>query len=141
MNKIVAALILMLAVSNATAQELLLFGGNNNDTFLGCATCNERDSDSICNKYGDYGSKYYDASIWNKYGTFGSKYNDESPWNKYSNNPPVVVDREGNFYGYFTANKYHQNRTRVRGLQLLADNVEMVTDDLQAARDAYCGDT
>ncbi|WP_083488135.1 hypothetical protein [Stenotrophomonas koreensis] len=140
--KIIAAFIIFLAATQSvSAQELLLFGGRNNDTFLGCATCSKYDSGSICNKYGDFGSRYSDSSIWNRYGTFGSKYNSDSPWNKYSSDPPVVVDRDGNFYGYFTSNKHHQNRTRVRGLRVLTDNVDLVTDDLQAARDAYCGDT
>ena len=37
-------------------------------------------------------------------------YSDYSPWNTYSSNPPVVVDRNGNFYGYFTLNQYAGQR-------------------------------
>ena len=137
--KIVATLIaLSLAAPAANAQELLLFSGRNNDTFIGCVNCSKYDSGSICNRYGDYGSKYSDTSIWNRYGTYGSKYNDESPWNKYSSNPPVVVDRDGGFYGYFTANRYESKRTRIPSLLFLTDNVELVVEDLDKARDIYC---
>ena len=141
MKYFAATILLLASTQQVSAQDLLLFGGQNNDTFLGCASCSKYDDGSICNKYGDFGSRYSDSSIWSRYGTFGSKYNDESPWNKYSSSPPVVVDRNGNFYGYFTANRHHENRTRIRGLRALVDNVDLVTDDLQAARDAYCGDT
>lgn len=95
------------------AQDLLLFGGRDNKTFLGSLT-SKYDQDSILNKYGDYGSKYSTNSIWNEYGDFGSKYSDYCPWNSYANNPPIIVDEEGNFYGYFTVNKYKTNRTRVK---------------------------
>ena len=44
------------------------------------------------------------------YGTYGSSYNSDSPWNAYGSNPPVVVDKSGNFYGYFTVNRYKDKR-------------------------------
>ncbi|MGH9340479.1 MAG: hypothetical protein ACRD1R_13035 [Acidobacteriota bacterium] len=137
--KIVAALIAFaLASPTASAQELLLFGGRNNETFIGCLNCSKYDSGSICNRYGDYGSKYSDTSIWSRYGTYGSKYNEESPWNKYSSNPPAVVDRNGGFYGYFTANRYESKRTTIPSLLFLTDNVDLVVEDLERARDIYC---
>ena len=78
----------------ACAQDLHLYGGENHDIYLGCLTCNDFNS----------------SSIWNEYGTFGNEYNDLSPWNEYGTNPPVVVDKEGNFYGYFTVNEYQAKR-------------------------------
>lgn len=124
--------------ASCPAAELLLFGGGSHDVFIGCLNCSEHDSGSVCNKYGDQGSKYNDTSIWNKYGGYGSKYSDLSPWNKYASNPPVIVDREGGFYGYFTANKHQDKRTRIKALLQLADNVDWVNDDLERARDAFC---
>ena len=56
----------------------------------------------IWDDYGTYGNSYNAESIWNQYGTYGSEYNSLSPWNSYSSDSPVVVDKEGNFYGYFT---------------------------------------
>jgi hypothetical protein len=131
--------LLLVASAPAIAAELLLFGGASHDVFLGCLNCSEHDSGSVCNKYGDNGSKYSGMSIWNKYGNFGSKYSDTSPWNKYASNPPVVVDRQGGFYGYMTANKYMDKRTRFKALVLLIDQPDFVTDDPDRARDLFCG--
>ena len=50
-------------------------------------------SDSIFNKYGEYGSKYSSSSIWNKYGQYGSKYSADSPFNKYSSTPPTIITK------------------------------------------------
>ena len=96
-----------------TNQKLMLFGGQNNKTYLGCLSCSEYSSDSILNEYGNYGSEYSDKSIWNEYGNFGSEYSQYSPWNSYAMHPPVIVDEQGNFYGYFTINKYHAQRTTI----------------------------
>ena len=118
--------------------ELLLFGGTGHDVFLGCFDCGKYDSGSICNKYGDHGSKYNSESIWNKYGEYGSKYNSSSPWNKYSsdNSVPVLVDRSGRFYGYFTINKYRSDAfDNARELQELYETVD---GDLEIIRDAMC---
>jgi len=38
--------------STANAQELLLFGGNGHDVFLGCFNCDQYRSESICNEFG-----------------------------------------------------------------------------------------
>lgn len=123
-----------------SAQELLLFGDKNHDKFIGCLNCGKFDSGSICNKFGDYGSKFSDKSIWNKFGDFGSQFSDRSPWNKFGNIPPAIVDRSGKFYGYFTANKFTTNRTTIPSLVAILDNVDSVTDDYDVARDAVCGD-
>ena len=121
-------------VTHAGQPVLLLFGGSNRDKFLGCLSCSKYDSSSIWNKYGEYGSKYNTDSIWNKYGTYGSKYNSESHWNKYSSDGPVVVDKDGNFYGYFTRNKYN-NQTKIKWLVWILDNYEYVMENLDEVRD------
>ena len=95
---------------------LYLFGGDNHDVFLGCVNASEYDSKSIWNKYGEYGSRYSSTSIWNDYGEYGGKYSNYSPFNPYASNPPAVVDAQGNFYGYLTANKYNPKRTRIQAL-------------------------
>ncbi len=91
-------------------QTLHLYGGSGHDVYLGCLNCNSYDQDSIWNEYGTYGNSYNANSIWNAYGTYGNSYNAYSPWNSYSNTPPVVVDKDGNFYGYFTRNEYKAKR-------------------------------
>jgi hypothetical protein len=85
--------------------KLLLFGGQNRRTFLGCL-CSEYDTDSVFNKYGTYGNQYSSESIWNKYSDYGSRYSDMSVCNKYATNPPIVVTADGQFVGYLTLDRY-----------------------------------
>jgi len=115
------------------SQDLLIFGGQNHDVFLGCLNCTKYDTNSIWNKYGDFGSKYNEKCIWNKYGSYSGKYNDTSPFNKYANYPPVLVDAEGNFYGYFTSNTYHDKATQVKLALLIVENWETIADDVGEA--------
>lgn len=118
---------------------LLLFGGEGHKTFLGCLNCSQYDSGSICNKYGNQGSKYNSDSIWNKYGNYGSKYSNLSPWNKYASEPPVIVDKQGNFYGYLTSNQYNAKRTKIKLYVQLTDLWEEITDDPEQVADRLCG--
>jgi hypothetical protein len=96
---------------SAEAKDLLIFGGSGHDEFLGCLTCSEYDSDSVCNGYGTYGNEYSSSGMWNEYSGFGNEYSSDSPWNEYSSSKsiPVLVDSEGNFYGYFTINEYRSD--------------------------------
>ena len=137
MKKLLLILFLYLGFTSNANADLLLFGGNSHDDFLGCYDCSKYDSDSICNKYGTYGSKYNSDSIWNKYGTYGSKYSTSSPWNKYSsgNDVPVLVDRSGNFYGYFTINCYRGDA--FNSCRSFKDAYERL-GDLDELRNAYC---
>ena len=109
--------------------ELLLFGGEGHDVFLGCLTCGKYDSGSVWNKYGSHGSRYSAESIWNPYGTYGSKYSSVSPWNRYGQSPPVIVDREGSFYGYFTTNLHLHNRTKIEWLLQILGNYESIIEN------------
>lgn len=142
MHRYLPILILALLIAPAASAQtpaLLVFGGDDHKTFLGCLNCNKYSAGSVCNEYGANGSKYNTTSIWNPYGTFGSKYSHGSPWNQYSTAAPIVVDNSGQSYGYLSANKYHSNRTRIDGLNQLADLIAD-TDDLDKARDIFCGE-
>ncbi|MDY2588200.1 hypothetical protein [Winogradskyella aquimaris] len=109
--KLTSILILVLfSFKLGTAQTLHLYGGENHDEYLGCLNCDKYSSSSIWNEYGTYGSRYNSNSIWNQYGTYGSDYSSSSPWNTYASDPPVVVDKDGGFYGYFTVNEYKSKR-------------------------------
>lgn len=79
---------------------------NDGKVYLGKLTTDKYDFDSIWNEYGDYGSKYATNSIWNQYGDYGSKYSSKSAFNEYASTPPKIVDNNGKFFGYLTANKY-----------------------------------
>ena len=116
--------------SMVKAQSILIFGGKNHDVFLGCLNCTKYDNNSIWNKYGDFGSKYNEKCIWNKYSEYSGKYSDYSPFNKYATYPPVLVDDDGNFYGYFTANKYKDKRTDVELVIFIIDYWETIKDDI-----------
>ena len=97
----------LFSVGYAQSASLMLFGGENRDVYLGCLTCSEYASDSVLNEYGSYGSPYAMNSIHNSYGSYGSAYSDLSPCNSYAQNPPIIVDKEGGFYGRLTLNQYH----------------------------------
>lgn len=93
--------------SFAGAPKLMLFGGQEHKTYLGCLNCSEYASDSIMNKYGTHGSKYSSDSIFNQYSDYGSHYSSYGACNPYATDPPVIVDSEGKYYGRMTLNRYH----------------------------------
>jgi hypothetical protein len=125
--------------SNAQAPKaLLLFGGEDHKTFLGCLNCADTSASSVCNEYGQFGSEYQADSIWNEYGNFGSEYNSQSPWNEYSNNAPIIVDKDGESYGYFSVNTNHHDRTRIEWIVAILDYYES-TNDLAKTREKMCG--
>jgi len=124
---------------HAQAKALLLFGGKEHETFLGCLNCTNTSATSVCNAYGKNGSKYQSDSIWNAYGHFGSKYSSDSPWNEYSSDAPIIVDKDGGSYGYLSENKYIRDRTRIGWLLKVLDYQDS-KDDLDKTRDFMCND-
>ena len=44
--------------------------------------------------------------------------------------PPVLVDNEGNFYGYFTVNRYAEKRTNSKFALFITENWERITDNV-----------
>ena len=67
----------------AASQAIYLF--SDDDQYLGCYSCNQYDTDAVCNEYGNYGSSYSTDSIWNEYSSSG----------------PKMVDGNGNFTADF----------------------------------------
>jgi hypothetical protein len=133
-----AALVLgLVLVTTASPQRptLLLFGGRDHDKFLGCLNCSRYDAASIWNPYGQHGSIYNTDSIWNRYGTWGSPYSSNSPWNRYSSSAPVIVDRDGRFYGHFSSNQHHPKRTTIEWVVWVLDRYEWVIEHLDEVRD------
>ena len=118
----------------------LLFGGQNHDVFLGCLNCNRFDQASLCNGFGRFGNPFSGESIWNRYTRFGNPFSADSPWNGFAAEPPVVVDRQGRFYGYFTANQFHVQRVRssfwLRVIGLASSNG---AEGHEEARKMLCG--
>lgn len=95
------------APAAAPSAKLLIFGGPDHRTYLGCLNCSKYDPDSVSNSYGQHGSRYSSESIWNRYSDFGSRYSTYGACNPYASDPPVIVDQNGAFYGRLTLNKYH----------------------------------
>ncbi len=92
---------------SGASKKLMLFGGEGHKVYLGCLNCPRYDLDSISNEYGPHGSRYSEESIFNRYGDYGSRYSDASACHRYANDPPVIVDHVGNYYGRLTLNAYH----------------------------------
>jgi len=93
-------------------QQLLIYGGTQHKIFLGCLNCSKGDQSSVLNNYGSFGSAYSGTSIFNRYSEHGSLYSATSACNAYASDPPVIVDRNGKFYGRLTLNKYHSQASR-----------------------------
>lgn len=97
------------ALTAAGEVPLLLYGGNDN-RLLGCLNCHYSLRLSVWNNKGPYGSALSFHSIWNPQYEFGSELSSLCPWNPYASTPPVVVDTNGNFYGFFTTNTNQSTR-------------------------------
>jgi hypothetical protein len=126
-----------LASARGQTAALLLFGGDDHKTFLGCLNCSQFDSGSICNEFGTQGSDFSSESIWNDFGEFGSNFSTKSPWNEFSTSGPVIVDKDGNFYGRMTANQFVSDRTQIKAINQLTDLVAGGLK-LDAARKLFC---
>lgn len=130
MNKKFPVLILFLIFASSFVEaKLLLYSSDNN--YHGCLDCSRYDSDSICNRYGTYGSRYNSDSIWNRYG-IGSRYNSESPFSRYGQGLKIV-DESGGFYGYLNIG-YGGATIYSRILRRLYEDL----DDRSEVRDAFC---
>ena len=116
-------------------KALLLFGGRDHKTYLGCLNCGSIDPASVCNAVGIYGSVVSSTSIWNVVGEYGSIVSDTSPWSIVATHPPAIVDKDGSFYGYFTANVAHAKRTQIPALV----DLSLTTSTLDERRRAFCG--
>lgn len=94
-------------IAASAPTKLMIFGGSDHKTYLGCLNCNKYAADSILNTYGENGSQYSSSSIFNKFSDFGSPYSSYSVCNPYATDPPVIVDSGGKFYGRLTINQYN----------------------------------
>jgi len=113
---VVSCLLVFATTVEAQATKLMTFGGDDHKTYLGCLNCSQYDTDSVTNQYGPHGSQYGSDSIFNQYGEYGSPYSGTSACNRYANDPPVIVDGNGGFYGRLTMNSFHPQVTRNQSL-------------------------
>jgi hypothetical protein len=90
---------------NAQTVQLLIFGGDRHKEFLGCLNCSEMDATSVWNDMSQYGWGN-GFGVWNPFGPYKNPFASQSACNEFANDPPVIVDRAGNAYGYLTVNEY-----------------------------------
>ena len=109
-------------------ETLYIYGGKNHTVFLGLLNGSKYDSDSIWDKYGEYGSKYNSNSIWNKYGEYGGKYGSYSPFNDFASYPPILLDDQNNFYGYFTSG-YKTNKANFALVDIICKYHEQIAEN------------
>lgn len=138
MKLIATASIYLFVAFSAAAQDkaLLLFDGSTGQVFVGCLNCMKTSDVSVCNRYGDFGSRYSDTSIWNRYGDFGSRYEDNSPWSRYGDGLRIV-DPDGGFYGTF---KIGYGRSHLPIIDAIVEAHEFFDGELQEIRDWFCGE-
>ncbi len=129
-SKIIILITGLLLTTFVKAQELHLYGGQSHNVYLGCLTCSDIDSDSIWNDIGDYGSNISNNSIWNDIGDYGSDISDYSPWNDIASYPPVIVDKNGNFYGYLTVSELKSDRANFGLALTLYKYHNLIKDDV-----------
>lgn len=91
--------------THSYCQEILIFGGNSNKDFLGCLTCNEMSPNSVFNEFSQYGWNN-GFGKWNPFGPYKNPFSSTSACNEFSSKAPVLVDRQGNFYGLLTINEF-----------------------------------
>jgi len=120
-------------------KALLLFGGQDHKHFLGCLNCVNTSQASVCNELGKYGSALNSDSIWNGFGTYGSSFSQYSPWNSFTEKAPIIVDRDGKSYGYFSVNAFHHDRTRIKWLVAVLDFYDD-KGDLDETKEKLCAD-
>jgi len=104
-TKVISLLSIIFISTGAVAQEILIFGGQNNKDFLGCLTCSEMSANSVFNDFSKY-SWMNSFGIWNPFGPNKNPFSSTSACNEYSSQGPVLVDKKGNFYGRLTINEY-----------------------------------
>ena len=130
--------ILIAFCTRALTQDLLLFGGSNHDEYLGCLKCSESRTDSVCNGFGKYGNEF-GTNMWNEFSSpYGNEFSSSSPWNEFSTSKsvPVLVDRNGKFFGYFTINDSRSDA--VRFSSDLAKLFKQHKGNLEKVREALC---
>ena len=104
MKSWVVALLLLISSSALAAAPLQVFGGHDHKTYLGCLTCSEMSPDSIMNPFSTYGNQFNPESIMNQFGEYGSRFGMYSACNAFALDPPVIVDKNGNYYRRLSVN-------------------------------------
>ncbi len=114
--------VLMVAAQGFTAStgaadsvaDLLLYGGDQRDVFLGCLSCSETHRDSVHNRFGQYGNPFSGKSLLNNFVIYRNPVSPLSACNALALQPPIIVGRDGRFYGELTTNEVRSKRTTIK---------------------------
>jgi hypothetical protein len=137
--KTIFTLLIALTTFTAMGQKTLhLYGGKDREEYLGCLTCNQYEASSVWNAYGTYGFKYNAKSIWNKYGIYGSAHSNTSPFNTFATEPPAIMDKDGEFYGYFTINVSKGQRVLTKLTLEIYKHYDSIREDVSGWYEKIC---
>jgi hypothetical protein len=92
--------------AKSASSKMMVFGGEDHQTYLGCLSCPTGAEDSIYTPGGPHGSPASSDSIWNK-ATFGSPTTQYSACSQSASDPPVIADDDGTYLGRLTLNRGH----------------------------------
>jgi hypothetical protein len=90
--------------AQTVSYRMLVFGGEDHKTYLGCLNCPKGAADSVLTPGGDQGPP--NEGIWDKAG-FGSPGSQSSACSVFASDPPVIVDEDGTYLGRLTLNRNH----------------------------------
>lgn len=130
MRKLLTLLMILYGFDCIAQKTLHIYGGQNHDVYLGCLNCNDIDANSIWNEIGKYGNNISSTSIWNDISKYGSDISSYSPWNDIASNPPVILDKDGGFYGYFTTNDIKSKRAEFTLVMTLYKYHDLIKDNV-----------
>jgi len=86
-----------------------------------------------------YGRRLTATAFWNSFGRYGSSFSEYSPWNSFTDKAPIIVDRDGKSYGYFSVNAFHHDRTQIKLLIAVLDFYDD-KGDLDETKEKLCTD-
>ena len=112
------------------AQTLQIFGGQEQNVYLGCFNCSNLEKESIWNTQENYGDSQHPKSIWNSNGIYGNTKSQYSPWNVWAKYPPVLKDNNGEFYGYLSVNDVNGYRADFKLAKTLYEAHELIKEDV-----------
>jgi hypothetical protein len=96
------------ATSQGQAHKIMIFGGPDHKTYLGCLSCARSSRESIFNEEGEYGrcvgalsDNLFCRGPFKEFGSVGPAH-DRSACGSSASDPPVIVDELGAYYGRFS---------------------------------------
>ena len=111
-------------LASAEPAKILVFGGAEQDVYLGCLNCSPYDKDSVNYPYGRYGFKHSGLSIFNAEGLYGSTLSRYSPCNPGATFPPMLKNENGDTFGRLVLGEEHYQANKNTELQTwLSDHI------------------